>query len=101
MREATARRVIPPKPSNCVCFRSDNSLWRENPDVQSSRLRHWRCQKRAAGEQTPTQDFSTDLIFGQIVAPNVLAAYYVFLFAQSSRDLHPQIHPEAYMIFAS
>src|SRR3981189_3378450 len=83
MREATERRAIPPKPSNCVVF--PFGQWRENPsanpDVQSSRLRHWRCQKRAAGEQTPTQDFSTDLIFGQIVAPNVLAAYYVFLLA--------------------
>ena len=27
------------------------------------------------------QDFITDLIFGHIVAPNVLAAYYVFLLA--------------------
>ena len=27
------------------------------------------------------RDFITDLIFGHIVAPNVLAAYYVFLLA--------------------
>ena len=36
-----------------------------------------------------------------LIMRGCIAAYYVFLFAQSSRDLHPQIHPEAYMIFAS
>jgi len=85
MREPPRVERFHQSPRIVWCFRSDSGLWRENPranpDVQSSRLRHWRCQKRAAGEQTPTQDFSTDLIFGQIVAPNVLAAYYVFLLA--------------------
>ena len=84
MREATASSDST-KPSNCVVFPFGSGLWRENPranpDVQSWRLRHWRCQKRAAGEQTPTQDFSTDLTFGQVVASNVLAAYYVLLLA--------------------
>jgi len=45
------------------------------------------------------QDFITDLIFGQIVAPNVLAAYYVFLLAVVV-TFTPQIRSEAYMIFA-